>query len=618
MMSKDIFEQNLKAMDKWYPSFSEAIRTGRYVEDDLKIDMEYSSDGEKIYRVNKDGRSLYLNGKRNAGEPVQTWRERMGEIHKYAPVFLLGLGTGSYLKALAADVDQTVNVIVYEPSVKIFLKTLEEVNLSEMIEERLIAFVVEGLNGNEFEPVARSLVSVETVQFLHEEIHPNYQELFTEEIMQVLRALEKVTNDLIVNSQTGALFSAQLAKNQMQNMQFLCDGYNTKGLAQAIPHEGAAILVAAGPSLNKNIQELKKAKNRAFLLAVDTAVKPLLRAGIVPDAFITIDPNKPLKLVDTDEIRDIPLVTPITANHEIVEQQRGKKIFFYDGYRLGMNAYLSVGKLLPSVSCGGSVACSGFSLLFKMGFQTIILVGQDLAYTDNRSHADGTFQDIMPERDTANMIRVKGNYEKDVPTLENLKIYLDWFNMYIKGAKEHEPALRVINATEGGAYIEGTELLSLADAIENNCTSEIHFDSYIEGMESAFSREDRFAVVEYIHSIPQEFDIIKRESKNLYRAYHKILNISKSRKMDKQAYLKQLKKAKKSQKKVEEQLAYQLISDSMPTAEYIVRSESLCENDTLEEEGIAIATQGMRFAKMIEECATILKEYADEVLLAIS
>lgn len=54
------------------------------------------------------------------------------------------------------------------------------------------------------------------------------------------------------------------------------------------------IVVAAGPSLNKNINELKKAKGKSLIIAVDTALKPLLRAGIVPDMFLLLMHKNPL------------------------------------------------------------------------------------------------------------------------------------------------------------------------------------------------------------------------------------------------------------------------------------------------------------------------------------
>ena len=74
----------------------------------------------------------------------------------------------------------------------------------------------------------------------------------------------------------------------------------------AIPNDVPAFVVSAGPSLNKNIKELRRAKNKSFIIAVDTAVKPLLQEGIVPDMFATLDGIKPLELVETEQAKELP------------------------------------------------------------------------------------------------------------------------------------------------------------------------------------------------------------------------------------------------------------------------------------------------------------------------
>ncbi len=56
----------------------------------------------------------------------------------------------------------------------------------------------------------------------------------------------------------------------------------------------------------------------------------------------------------------------------------------------------------------------------------------------------------------------------------------------------------------------------------------------------------------------------------------------------------------------------------MELAEYVVRSESLYELGTLEEEGRAVAKQGMKYAKMMEQCAGLLRDFARENLLPIT
>lgn len=177
-MSKSILEKNLEAMEKWYPAFADLIREEHETEDPTNVMVETSWDGETIFRIEQDGRQLYLGGKRNAKEPIQIWSERVGEIHKYAPVFLFGVGSAAYLKDIIEKSSKEANVVVYEPSIHIFMAMLENIDISKEIEDRPIAFVVKGLNEEEFEPVMRGVMTLENMSFLIEEIHPNYRGFF--------------------------------------------------------------------------------------------------------------------------------------------------------------------------------------------------------------------------------------------------------------------------------------------------------------------------------------------------------------------------------------------------------------------------------------------------------
>lgn len=615
-MSKEIFEKNLKAMEKWYPTFADMIRKKQETEDDIEVIVEQSWDGETIFRIKKEEQMLYLSGKRNAEEPVKMWLEHMGKVQKYAPVFLFGLGNGAYLKALINNTEKEVNVVVYEPSVNIFLTMLQEIDLAKEIENRPIGFIIEELNVEEFAGVMDKVLVYENRSFLKKEIHPNYNLWYAEKIMEKVKLLHHKLELMMINQNTGEKFSTHLAMNVLNNMKYICEGYHTKALSEAMPDRRVAILVSAGPSLNKNIQELKKAKNKAFILAVDTALKPLLKAGIKPDAFFTIDAQKPLELIEAEGVESIPVIAPTCASQAVMEHQKGKHIFFHDDYDIPYFVYQVNGLEFPRVTMGGSVACSAFSLLYKMGFETVILVGQDLAYSDNKSHADGTLQEKMPEEDTQDMIMVKGNYTDKVPTLVVFRLFIYWFNDYIKGAKEHRE-FRVVNATEGGAYIEGTELAFLKDAIEELCGQEVNYEASIERMQSAFSPEQRKTAIEYLHKIPGEYKAIKENAELLQKMYKKLDKLVDSGNMEQGNANKLLKKIKKLSKKCSEGSGYQLIVMTMSVAEHIIRNEYFYEKDTQEEDIKEIARKGILYSKLLQECAALLQEMAEEALLPI-
>ena len=618
-MSSEIFEKNLAAMEKWYPVFADIIRNEKYEKDDTELITEKSLDGVGIFKVKQSERTLYLNGRRNASAPVATWLEALGEVHKHAPVFLIGLGNGSYLKAVIDSTDESVRVIAYEPSVTIFIRMLEETDISAQIENRPIAFIVKGININEFVPVIDKLMSLENLEFMKLAVHPNYRELFSDDVYDAVKAVYRRYNHILANMNTGVAFSQVLAVNQMQNMRYVCEGYNTKGMSDVLPYENrAAILVSAGPSLNKNIHELKNAKNKAFILAVDTALKPLFKAGIIPDAFLMIDAKKPLSLFDVDGIKDVPVIAPVDANYEVIRRQRGRKIFFNSNSDLPARTYMTAGKVFPSLPCGGSVATSAFGMLYMCGFETIIFVGQDLALTGNKTHADGTFEEHMPEEDTSKMRMVKGNYEEYVPTRGDFKIFLDWFEAYIDGAKKYDANLRVINATEGGAYIGGTEIMTLKEAIEQTCdVEEVDFGKCLDNMKSDLTGDTRKRAVDFLHGMPDSFNCIYNDAKKLYTAYHKINSMNKSGNIDNQEYSRQLKKVKKLSAKCYGNQAYSMIASTMGLADSIIRGGILNEYENSYDEIDELSKQGMKYAKLTQQCAKILEEYARETLLSI-
>lgn len=65
-------------------------------------------------------------------------------------------------------------------------------------------------------------------------------------------------------------------------------------------------------------------------MSVDTALKPLMNAGVIPDAFITIDPNKEMKLFEAEGIENLPVIAPECATSAVLARQKGKKYFIME------------------------------------------------------------------------------------------------------------------------------------------------------------------------------------------------------------------------------------------------------------------------------------------------
>lgn len=611
-----VYEENLKTLSEIYPHMDELIQEAqKKLEPELEIIEETSYDGEKILKIKKEGRSYYLNGKRNAKEPGKIWVETLGVLETNSPVFLMGLGNPIYLKELVEQTEKKITIVVYEPSLQIFLKFLENVSLQRWMEKHLIIFWVKGLKGMDDKIMGgmiKNLLRHEMIPHYRKMILPNYDKLFPEEAVAFMRIISETINDQLVNYLTQMRFANVAVKNLLDNVKYLCNGYRTTQLVEVIPRDIPGIVVAAGPSLNKNIQELKKAKGKAFILAVDTAIKPLLSAGIIPDMFAIVDGGKPLSLVQKEEAKEIPLLTTIIANSEILEYHTGMKFFYDEGYSIAEDILMRGGRF-GDVATGGSVATTAFSLLYKIGLTPIILVGQDLAFTGNKSHADGTFEDVMKEENTKGFLMVEGNVEEKVPTTTTLKYYLDWYGKYINGIRESGVELRVINATEGGAKIEHTEVMTLKDAIERECTKEADIQECLSRLSPFLDENGRKWAVEYLDGIPSEFFKLARDGKKARNLYAKLDKICNKKNIDSKEYVGILKKIKKAVQKIESYTVYQLINETMVGLKNVLLTEQFVHEKTVVAEGKEMAREGMIYTGYVVELATLFGEYMREI-----
>jgi hypothetical protein len=221
------------------------------------------------------------------------------------------------------------------------------------------------------------------------------------------------------------------------------------------------VIVSAGPSLDRNIGDLAGARDRCFILSVDTALRPLLAAGITPHAVIIADPSE---LNAQHVIGAMPESTYLVAEqavHPSALQAATRRFLFGLGlFPDQLFAKFGFGK--SRVEAWGSVATTALDLACRMGANPIIFVGQDFAYSWNRDYASNTIYhgnhfDIAE----SGKVRSPDVWGNEVYTTENLIAYRDFFVRRMKRA----PGIRFINSTEGGILTQGAEIFRLKDAL---------------------------------------------------------------------------------------------------------------------------------------------------------
>ena len=617
-MDNIIYERNMKALKERYEGLAYIIENKKYNNDNNKekINFEIAKDGTKIVSVDKDNKILYLNGKYEPRKFIQKEIDNLGKINYMASIFIVGIGNALFIKELLKKTEKTVNIAVYEPSLSIFLKVLQEIDITELFENRPIGFIIDGINEEEVEDIINSYLVFNNMSFLKEYIQPNYEELYPKKIVDFFSKIERKIRFLLTLENTLILFSSGLVKNILNNMKYFCDNYQARQLLDVLPNDIPAILVSAGPSLNKNIMELKKAKNKAFIVATDTAIKPLLKAGIEPDLMVMVDGQKPKLLFEIEGAQDIPLMMAISSSCEVADYHKGKKFFFREGQEYVTKIFDTIGQHFYGLDTGGSVATTALSLLVHLEYSTIILVGQDLALTGNKTHADGTFKEVMDTIDTSNAIMVEGYYGDKVPTRGDFRQYLEWINDYIKARKESW-GLNVIDATEGGAKIENTERMPLKECIEKYCVKQVNIKEEIEKIPPMFQKEERAKVIEYLHNTKQNLLDMKKEAEKGKKIYISLKKLGKKGCKEKESYNKILKKIHKSQQKIEMNVTWSLVYYCITPMTYVIRKEMFCEEDKFEDDICKTAQNGIAMMVNIIKCVDILLPLVEETVCKI-
>lgn len=223
------------------------------------------------------------------------------------------------------------------------------------------------------------------------------------------------------------------------------------------------IIVAAGPSLDKNVAQLKTIDRKTdeyVILAVGTVYKKLLNMGIKPDYVIIIEANENIiTQISGVEDTEVPLLILSTAYRELARKYQGEK-YLIDQYEYDHAEDHAQKYGYKLYSTGGSVTTTATSVAITLGARTIIFIGFDLSYPDGISHADGTSG--KKKLDTTGFVGVESIDGTIVYATNVFIIYRNWIENEIK----KHPNIEFIDATEGGAKIVGTKIMSLEDALK--------------------------------------------------------------------------------------------------------------------------------------------------------
>lgn len=392
---------------------------------------------------------------------------------------VFGMGMAFHLEVLLTSFPNK-KVIIIEPNMDLFYQIISIRNLEPIINKAEI-ILDEGLDvilnriNSLFWDTERGGIQVQPFEVYGEMFPDAWDELRD----RFIKHAESFTVDIATRRHFGELW----VHNNIKNLNKICEASNATHLSgkfQGIP----GILVSAGPSLEKNIHLLKGLEDKCVIMAAGTAVRIMEDNELSPHFMVGIDAGDKEGEIHTNvRNKDTYFIYSNQVSTHSVNGYTGPKFLMnypVDMYTAGFFEYANIES--DFFLSGPSVANTCFDILFKMGCDPIIIIGQDMAFTAGSMYAGqapGTVINNAEDIQKRGYVLAEDIYGNEVYTTRPFLAMRNWFEGYFERIGDK---ITIINATEGGLNISHARNETLAAALESCKLSEVGIKGIIRSL----------------------------------------------------------------------------------------------------------------------------------------
>lgn len=461
------FAKNLKYLHKIHPALAYQITYTDPV--DLRFCKTHA--GELNLVRSYENRIYHYHSTINARHEAQEWFQSL-DLHQATVIFVYGIGLGYYYEAakmwLKKNPHRRLVFLEQDPGVLHRLCATElGHDLLKNPQVQLFLFqdflsdkaLINELSWSYFE----SSSTISCLKLYEEANHEGFIQLRH----QLLYEFE-LKRDFVHEYLN---FGIHFFRNFYPNLLELPHAHSGNALFNHFS-QVPAIICGAGPSLNKHLESLSSLKNRALLLAGGSALNAMIPKGIIPHFGAAIDPNiEQYRRVAIAQPFRIPFFYRNRLFHEALTAITGPRLYLtgaggYETARFFEDRLKIEGEDLEE---GHNVVNFSIQIAHALGCNPIILVGVDLAFTNQRFYADGISDNLNLDENELLKPAALGEDHVLKEDIYGKPIYTFWKWVaeakWISDFAEHHPETTFINSTEGGLGFKGIPNVPLQEAI---------------------------------------------------------------------------------------------------------------------------------------------------------
>jgi hypothetical protein len=406
------------------------------------------------------------------------------DLVEHAVVVVLGFGAGYHVQSLAQRLGRAGVIVVFEPDLGLLRTVLERIDHSSWLKEASVLFVTDPADRGALAAKLEGAESIiaQGVAFLE---HPPSRPRIGQQSGQLTALFGEIVTATKTTFLTTLMRSVDTVRNLLLNLDHYAAGAGVADLEGAAAGH-PAVIVSAGPSLRRNMHLLARAgvRERCVIIAAQTTLRPLLAAGARPHFVTALDYHEISRRfyegITAEDVGDTTLVADPKAHPVILDAFPGP-------VRCCANDFLDkvLGNLrrpMGKLPAGATVAHLAVYTAKYLGCDPIVMIGQDLAFSDGLYYAPGTaIEEVWaPELNPFNTIemmqwqriarhrlhlsRVRDTDGKSIYTDTQMLTYLAQFERDF--AQYKQSGVKIIDATEGGIPKQHTVAMPLAEVLD--------------------------------------------------------------------------------------------------------------------------------------------------------
>ncbi|MGJ0312302.1 motility associated factor glycosyltransferase family protein [Aliarcobacter cryaerophilus] len=468
----------------------------------------------------------YLNA---IGDYIDNKKKRLKNIKKF---IFLGTLLGRHIPKIAKNIDANM-YLVLERNLEIFRLSLFTVDYTILAKKHVTFSIMDNVFDTE----------TKISRFFKMNYLENYLIKFSTTTINIEEYIDNILNSLHILNPVAYDYTRMLYVHFNRATKYIKDGYKfllfnkTKkslNLLKNIP----VLYIAAGPSLDDNIDWIKKNHNRFFIVTIGAAYKKLLANDIHIDIISTLDQDfKALneKQFDDESVEKISKNTIIFAsnmtNENILKKFNKDNLFLYEVFS----------KLHKDniVFQGFSVGEITLNILLDLNIKELYLIGLDLALNqetgeshskDSNSATTKLNLNEKINRDTysarESLIKVKGNYREYVYTTP---MFFSSIKSLEEKVKIKSKDVVIYNLSTNGAFFNGVIPVKQEDINLNELKKiEFGYDELIKKLKyyslTGISSKSKEIINKEIGFIEKNIiEIIDKIKKTKYKNFEELL-----------------------------------------------------------------------------------------------